>query len=105
MYVTLRDFRPHVHALHVIGEVELANAITQDYLDAYAAGMNAYIGEVHRIAVASRETKMSIRYPSRQQDRIRRLEREAVDALRPGRDLTEAIASNEGSSTPSDGHE
>jgi hypothetical protein len=91
MYMTLRDFRPHVHALHAIDEFELANAITQDYLDAYAEGLNRYIGEVHRITVASRETKISIRYPSRQQERIKRLEREAVDALRPGRDLGQSL--------------
>jgi hypothetical protein len=59
MFVTLRDFRPHVAALHAIGEKALANAITQDYLNGYAQGLNQFLLDLHRITVASRETKLS----------------------------------------------
>ena len=40
MRISLRDFRPHVAALHVVDQQDLAQAITQDYLDAYAQGFN-----------------------------------------------------------------
>ena len=54
MRITLRDFRPHVKALHNIGRSDLADLITQDYLDAYAKGLNQYIQEVTRIARTSK---------------------------------------------------
>jgi hypothetical protein len=52
MKITLRDFRPHVAVLHSIGRKDLANNIAQDYLDAYAEGLNQFVQEVTRIAVA-----------------------------------------------------
>jgi len=52
MKITLRDFRPHVTALHNIGYQSLANMIAQEYLDAYAQGLNQYVQEVTRIAIA-----------------------------------------------------
>lgn len=61
MYVTLRDFRPHVAALASVGYLDLANAIAQDYLDGYANGLNQFLVDLHRITVASRETKLSSR--------------------------------------------
>lgn len=61
MYMTLRDFRPHVAALSAVGQKELANAMTQDYLDGYANGLNQFLRDLHRITVASRETKLSSR--------------------------------------------
>ena len=59
MRVTLRDFRPHVARLTAVGRKDLADAITQDYLDSYARGLNQYTDDLHRITVASRETKLN----------------------------------------------
>ncbi|NUM48244.1 MAG: hypothetical protein HUU38_26355 [Anaerolineales bacterium] len=61
MYLTLRDFRPHVAALFAVGQKDLANAITQDYLNGYANGLNLFLRDLGRITVASRETKLSSR--------------------------------------------
>jgi hypothetical protein len=52
MKITLRDFRPHVAALHNLGHKDLANRITQDYLDAYVDGLKQFVQEVTRIAIA-----------------------------------------------------
>lgn len=60
LHLTLRDFRPHVAALTAAGLADLANCITQDYLEGYAAGFNAYIQELRRITYASRETQQSL---------------------------------------------
>ena len=57
MHVSLRDFRAHVAALHAIGRQDFANLIAQDYLDAYASGMNLFIKDLWRITQASRETR------------------------------------------------
>ncbi|MEW6404035.1 MAG: hypothetical protein AB1649_19750 [Chloroflexota bacterium] len=57
MHISLRDFRPHVAALHRIGRQDLADQIAQDYLDAYASGLNQYIADLSRITLASRETQ------------------------------------------------
>jgi hypothetical protein len=57
MHMSLRDFRPHVEALRVIGHQDLANLIAQDYLDAYAEGINKFIKDLWRITQASRETR------------------------------------------------
>lgn len=56
VHLSLRDFRPHVEALHRLGMDTLAQAIAQDYVDAYAEGLNRYIAELREIATASRET-------------------------------------------------
>jgi hypothetical protein len=56
MSITLRDFRPHVALLRSVGRQDLAARIAQDYLDAYARGLNAYVRDLHRITRASRET-------------------------------------------------
>lgn len=61
MFVTLRDFRPHVAALATVGQQALADAIAQDYLNRYAQGLNQFLVDLHRITVASRETKLSSR--------------------------------------------
>ncbi len=60
MHITLRDFRPHVALLDTIGEQTLAQKIAQDYLDSYAHGLNAYIFELMRIAMATPETNLEI---------------------------------------------
>ena len=52
MRISLRDFRPHVALLHEVGHGDLANLIAQDYLDAYVQGMNTFVHEVTRIAIA-----------------------------------------------------
>jgi len=52
MRILLRDFRPHVALLHEVGCRELANLIAQDYLDAYVQGLNTFVQEVTRIALA-----------------------------------------------------
>ncbi len=56
MRIHLRDFRPHVASLLAIGRKDLASLITQDYLNAYAGGLNQYIRELTRISVASRDS-------------------------------------------------
>jgi hypothetical protein len=53
MRVTLRDFRPHVAALTAVHHPRLATAIAQDYLDAYAHGLNQYVKELRQITTAS----------------------------------------------------
>jgi hypothetical protein len=53
MRISLRDFRPHVAMLLAIGRKDLANMITQDYLDAYAEGFNTYIHDLSKITRAN----------------------------------------------------
>ncbi len=59
MHLTLRDFRPHVAKLIDAGHRDLAIWIAQDYVDAYAKGLNTFIQDVHRITLASRETRFT----------------------------------------------
>ena len=59
MRVTLRDFRPHVHLFVETGFQDMANLITQDYLDSYAEGLNRFVNDLRRITVASRETRLA----------------------------------------------
>jgi hypothetical protein len=56
MRISLRDFRPHVAGLLAIGRRDLANLITQDYLDGFAEDFNTFIKDLSRITLASRET-------------------------------------------------
>jgi hypothetical protein len=56
MRISLRDFRPHVTMLVQSGYGELASRITQDYLNAYALGLNKYIRELQRITLAGRHS-------------------------------------------------
>lgn len=58
MRIHLRDFRPHVSELLAIRRRDLANLITQDYLDNYAEGFNQYVRDLSRITTASRDTAM-----------------------------------------------
>jgi hypothetical protein len=53
MRVTLRDFRPHVALLEAAGRKDIATLITQDYLDTYAHGLNAYIRQLRDITEIS----------------------------------------------------
>lgn len=59
MHLSLRDFRPHVTALAHLNLADLAQQITQDYLDSYAQGLNQYMAELRDIVVASRDTRPS----------------------------------------------
>jgi hypothetical protein len=58
MRISLRDFRPHVALLTAAGHKELATLLAQDYLDAYAEGLNRYISDLRRITETSRETRL-----------------------------------------------
>jgi hypothetical protein len=53
MHVTLRDFRSHVGQLIAIGLADTARRLAQDYVDAYARGLNRYIRELQHITLAS----------------------------------------------------
>jgi hypothetical protein len=57
--ITLRDFRPHVHFFIETGYQNLANQITQDYLDSFSVGLNQFVTDLRRITVASRETRLA----------------------------------------------
>ncbi|HNB53523.1 MAG TPA: hypothetical protein PK530_16355, partial [Anaerolineales bacterium] len=57
MRLTLRDFRPHVGLLTQAGHANLARYLTQDYLNAYARGLNQFITDLHRITAASQGTR------------------------------------------------
>ena len=59
MRVSLRDFRPHVAALHSVGRKAFANQMVQEYLEAYATGLNTYIQELRQITMSSRETRLA----------------------------------------------
>jgi hypothetical protein len=41
-----------------IGHQDLAEAITEDYLDAYVNGLNTFISDLQRITMKSRETRL-----------------------------------------------
>jgi hypothetical protein len=59
MRISLRDFRPHARLLSAVDQKEVAGLIVQDYLDAYAAGLNKFILDLQRITETSRETRMA----------------------------------------------
>lgn len=56
LYVTLRDFRPHVVGLWQRGHTHPARALTQDYLDAYAESVNRLIRDIQRVFAYKRFT-------------------------------------------------
>lgn len=51
--MNMRDFRPHVAKLLEIGRKDLAEMITQDYLNAYVNGANQFVYELSKITTAS----------------------------------------------------
>lgn len=51
IHLSLRDFRPHVTALHELDLYDFARYMTQDYLDSYAHGFNTFIAELIQIVV------------------------------------------------------
>lgn len=58
MRITLRDFRPHVALLISSGYQDLAAQLAQDYLDAYAKGLNTFVRDLRQITQTSRETQL-----------------------------------------------
>ncbi|MDM8520821.1 hypothetical protein QUF64_12300 [Anaerolineales bacterium HSG6] len=78
MRLTLRDARPHVAMLQTVGQGELATAITQDYLDSYAKGLNEYLKDLWRITESSRETRMATQMETQM---IKELERRKQEGL------------------------
>jgi hypothetical protein len=54
--ISLRDSRPHVAALIGVKHGALAQKITQEFVDAYAKGLNNYCEELSHIARAGRNT-------------------------------------------------
>jgi hypothetical protein len=60
MRITLRDFRQHVGLLAAIGRQDLANSITRDYLEAYARGLNNYIRDLRRMALATPKSRLAV---------------------------------------------
>jgi hypothetical protein len=59
--ISLRDFRPHVGLLIQASQPQLAQRITQDYLDSYVEGFNAYIRDLTRITRKSPETTINMK--------------------------------------------
>ncbi|WP_420630476.1 hypothetical protein [Candidatus Leptofilum sp.] len=57
MTVTVRDFRPHVAQLTAVSRHDLAIRIIADQLDSFAAGLNQYVRDLHRIATTSYEKR------------------------------------------------
>jgi hypothetical protein len=57
MFVTVRDFRPHVAALTAVGRQDLAVRMIADQLDSFATGLNQYVRDLHRIATTSYEKR------------------------------------------------
>ncbi len=51
MHISLRDFRPFVAQLVALGESQVATLLTQDYLNSYVAGFNAFI-EALRVLIS-----------------------------------------------------
>jgi hypothetical protein len=60
MRLSLRDFRPHVGLLVKAGCKDVAVRVAQDYVDGYARGLNRFVADLQRIALASRETRARI---------------------------------------------
>lgn len=50
--VSLRDFRSHIAKLSKLNKEDLASLVTQDYLEAYARGLNQFAEDLARIALA-----------------------------------------------------
>lgn len=49
MVISLRDFRPEVTALGEMGALDVAQMITQDFLDGYARGLHNFVYELTEI--------------------------------------------------------
>jgi hypothetical protein len=69
LHLSLRDFRPHVGVLCSLELSHLAQRITQDYLDAYASGLNQYVTELRDIVTTSHEIMANTPRRSQANDR------------------------------------
>lgn len=58
MHITLRDFRRHVGLLAGAGRFDLAQRITQDYLDAYVHDLNIFIRHLRLVAETRRRREL-----------------------------------------------
>jgi hypothetical protein len=65
IHLSLRDFRPYVRILHDQGYPNLASLIAQDYLDAFADGMNGFINDLREITLANPKPSGLFRNPFR----------------------------------------
>ena len=54
LHLSLRDFRPFVTLLWEHDEVEVARALTQDYLVSYARGLNVFVKSLGQMATAKK---------------------------------------------------
>ena len=54
LHVTLRDFRPSVMTLALMGRAAIAEAVTQDFLNAYLRGLSAFTVELKAIVRAAK---------------------------------------------------
>lgn len=54
MTITLRDFRPHVGLLKEVNCPDVAQRITEEYLNSYAHNLNKFMRELQLIATAGR---------------------------------------------------
>jgi hypothetical protein len=46
LHLSLRDFRPHVAALHRLGKINLAELMLQHYVDSFAEGFNEFVARL-----------------------------------------------------------
>jgi hypothetical protein len=56
MHISLRDFRPFVPQLLILGETELADLLAEDYLERYVDGLNRFVAELSTL-ITSKETE------------------------------------------------
>jgi hypothetical protein len=49
MHVSLRDFRPFVPVLLSLGKDDLAERLTQDYVEGYVRGLNQFVVDLSNI--------------------------------------------------------
>ncbi len=49
MHISLRDFRPFVPALLSLGEDDLAERLTQDYVESYVRGLNQFVVDLSNV--------------------------------------------------------
>jgi hypothetical protein len=59
MRISLRDFRPYVGLLEAVRHRDLAVRLCQDYLEAYARGLNATVADLRRMTLSRRETLLA----------------------------------------------
>jgi hypothetical protein len=53
LHLSLRDFMPHVSALHKVNRLDLAELILQDYLEGFVSGFNQFVKDLLEILNAN----------------------------------------------------